>query len=60
MMWERIISSRSLQNILVGISSGPVALYGFSPARRLQTPLTVILIYDIVGYGLGPNLGRGS
>ena len=29
---------------LVGISSGPVALCGFSPARSLYTPLTVIVM----------------
>ena len=43
----------------MGISSGPVALCGFSPAMSLYTQLTVIVMSGIVGYGLGPNLGRG-
>ena len=35
--------------ILAGISSGPVALFGFRPCNSLATPSVVIMMSDIGG-----------
>ena len=41
----------------MGISSGPMALCGFSPDNSLLTPLTVIVMSGSGGCGFGPMLG---
>ena len=45
---------------LVGIPSGPVALYGFSLDKSLLTPLTVIVMFGVEDMGLDPCRGGGN